>query len=44
MVCSVKAALRSACWIFCTLTHEPKNLDEDRRSLLCLAYKPDAES
>ena len=33
MVCSVKAALRSACWIFCTLAHESKNLDEDCRLL-----------
>ena len=27
-----------------TLAHEPKKLDEDYWLLLCLVYKPDAES
>ena len=40
MVCSVKAALRSACWIFCTLAHEPKNLDEDCRLLPFRLIRP----
>ena len=40
MVCSVKAALRSACWIFCTLAHESKNLDEDCRLLPFRLIRP----
>ena len=40
MVCSVKAALRSACWIFCTLAHELKNLDEDCRLLSFRLIRP----
>lgn len=40
MVCSVKAALRSACWIFCILAHEPKKLDEDCRLLPFRLIRP----